>query len=299
MQRVLVTGGLGQVGSYVAERLSKKYEVVVLDNFSSSVIEKLQGEIEVVKGDIRDLKTLTTLVKDMDIIIHCAAQISVTKSLLDPRYDLEVNALGTLNLLNVARNSNISRFIYLSSAAVFGTPKYLPIDEDHPQNPISPYGASKLAGEKYCQVFNLVYGMPVVCLRPFNIYSPRQSPENPYSGVICKFIDRVKNGKPPVIEGDGMQTRDFISIHDVVDSITLAIKKKGSIGEVYNLGTGKPTAIRELADRIIEIARPGLKPVFAKARAGDIRQSYADISKIKRLGFRPKVDLRTGLKELI
>jgi UDP-glucose 4-epimerase len=301
MQRVLITGGMGQVGSYIAEELSREYEIVVLDNFSSNAINKLPDGITIIKGDIRDSKAIAKLFKDidLDIIIHCAAQVSVTKSFQNPVYDLQVNATGTLELLNATRNSNISRFIYLSSAAVYGLPKYLPIDEEHPVNPISPYGASKLAGEKYCQVFNHVYGLPVVCLRPFNIYSPRQRAENPYSGVICKFIDRVRNGKPPVIEGDGTQTRDFISVHDVVKFILLAIKKPRAIGEVYNVGTGKPTAINALAAEIIEIAGKKLKPVYTRAREGDIKQSYADIRKAKSLGFKPEVNLREGLRELI
>ncbi|MEM2933994.1 MAG: NAD-dependent epimerase/dehydratase family protein [Methanocellales archaeon] len=303
MQRVLITGGMGQVGSYIAEELSREYEVVVLDNFTSNAINKLPNEITIIKGDVRDPKILK-LFKDildleLDIIIHCAAQISVTKSLQNPVYDFKVNAAGTLNLLNVAKKLNISRFIYFSSAAVYGMPRYLPIDEEHPLNPISPYGASKLAGEKYCHVFNHVYGLPVVCLRPFNIYSPRQRAENPYSGVICRFIDRVKKGKPPVIEGDGTQTRDFISIHDVVRFVLLAMKKQRAIGEVYNVGTGKPTMIKALAAEIIEIVGRKLKPVHAKPREGDIKQSYADIRKAKALGFKLKVNLSEGLMELI
>lgn len=299
MQRVLITGGLGQVGSYIAERLNNRYGVVVLDNFSSNCIEELPDEIEVIKGDVRDLKTLIKIAKKIDIMIHCAAQISVNKSVQDPGYDLDVNAGGTLNLLIAAENSNVSRFIYLSSAAVFGPPEYLPVDEKHPHNPISPYGVSKLAGEKYCMIFSLVHNLSTVCIRPFNIYSPRQSAGNPYSGVICKFIDRVKNGKRPVIEGDGNQTRDFISVHDVVDFILLAMKKQEAIGEIYNLGTGKPTSISSLSREIIEIAGLQLEPVYVKPRKGDIKHSYSDISKIKKLGFKPKVDLRKGLEELI
>jgi UDP-glucose 4-epimerase len=298
---VLVTGGMGQVGSYIVERLSMsmEYAVVVLDNFSSNAVNKLPGSVEVVRGDIRDTEVLNKLVKKVDIIIHAAAQVNVVKSLLDPRYDLEVNILGTLDLLEAARNSNIFRFVYFSSAAVYGMPRYLPIDEEHPKNPISPYGVSKLAGEQYCQVFNKVYGLPTVCVRPFNIYSRRQNPSNPYSGVIAKFIGRVKAGKPPVIEGDGTQTRDFICVHDVVDFILLAMEKKEAIGEIYNIGTGRETSIQALANEIIEIAGANLKPVYTKPRKGDIKRGYADIKKAKKLGFKPKVNLRDGLKELM
>ncbi|MEM2924636.1 MAG: GDP-mannose 4,6-dehydratase [Methanocellales archaeon] len=300
MQRVLITGGMGQVGSYIAEELGRENEVIVLDNFTSNAINKLPN-VTIIKGDVRDLKILRKLFRelDIDIIIHCAAQISVTKSLTNPLYDLQVNTIGTLNLLSAAKNLNLSRFIYFSSAAVYGMPKYLPIDEEHSVNPISPYGASKLAGEKYCQVFYHIYGLPVVCLRPFNIYSPRQKVENPYSGVICRFIDRVKKGEPPVIEGDGTQTRDFISVYDVVRFTLLAMRKQKAIGQVYNVGTGKPTMIKALAAEIIEIAGKKLKPVYTKPREGDIKQSYADIRKAKSLGFKPKVNLREGLRELI
>ncbi len=189
---ILITGGMGQVGSYICEALAgTKSEVKIIDNFSSSLSYRSPG-VEIVRGDIRDRGLVNSLVADADVVIHCAAQIYVTRSVEDPSFDADNNVMGTLNLLNAARNADVERFIYFSSAAVYGNTTRLPVDEGHPQDPMSPYGVSKLAGEKYALAFHRVYGLPATAIRPFNIYSPRQDPANPYSGVISKFIDRVR-----------------------------------------------------------------------------------------------------------
>ena len=275
-------------------------EVKIIDNFSSSLSYRSPG-VEVVRGDIRDRDLVNGLVAEADVVIHCAAQIYVTRSVEDPSFDADNNVMGTLNLLNAARHANVERFIYFSSAAVYGEPAHLPVDEGHPQEPMSPYGVSKLSGEKYALAFHKVYGLPATAIRPFNIYSPRQDPSNPYSGVISKFIDRVGRGERPLIFGDGSATRDFVSVHDVVDMVLLMIKTNGSVGKVFNCGTGEPTRVDTLARLIARLrGREDLAPELQPARPGDIKDSYADISLARRiLGYRPKVSLEDGLTEIL
>jgi UDP-glucose 4-epimerase len=205
-----------------------------------------------------------------------------------------------LNLLNAARKASVKRFVYFSSAAVYGNPVRLPVDEAHPTEPLSPYGASKLSAEKYALMFHRAYGLPATAIRPFNIYSPRQDPSNPYSGVISKFIDNVANGKPPVIYGDGSATRDFVSIHDVVDMVMLLLENDACIGKVFNCGTGTATRIDELARIVIGLYGKDYKPEYQPERPGDIKDSYADISLAKKiLGYNPKVTLKRGLTEMV
>ncbi len=298
---ILITGGLGQVGSYICDALAgTKSAVRIIDNFSSSLSHRSPG-VEVVRGDIRDRDLVNGLVAEADVVIHCAAQIYVTRSIDDPRFDADNNITGTLNLLDAARHADVERFIYFSSAAVYGETTRLPVSEMHPQDPLSPYGVSKLAGEKYAMAFHKVYGLPTTAVRPFNIYSPRQDPSNPYSGVISKFIDRVGKGERPVIFGDGSATRDFVSVHDVVDMVLLMIQSNGCVGKVFNCGTGEPCRVDELARTIARLhGREDLTPELQSARPGDIKDSYADISLARKiLGYRPKVSLEDGLREVI
>ncbi len=299
--RILITGGRGQVGSYLGERFSENHKVTVLDNFSNSLNNtKFSSDIKVIKDDIRNRKVVNELADETDAIIHTAAQTSVTRSVEDPIYDADNNINGTLNLLEAARKSDVKHFIYISSAAVYGKPKILPIDEEHPTNPLSPYGLSKLTGERYAILYYKLYGLPVVCVRPFNIFSPRQNPNSPYSGVITKFIERIGNNQDPTIFGDGNQTRDFVYIEDVVDVIFKAMEHKRAIGEIFNIGTGKSTRIKELADIIIKISNKNLEPEFVPAQIGDIKESYADVTKAKKiLGYVPKFDLEEGLKATV
>lgn len=295
---VLVTGGLGQVGSYLIEELAKEKsnKITLLDNFSSNIKDfKVPEGVVIVKGDIRNKEVVNELVSENEIIIHTAAQVSVVNSIENPIYDAENNIMGTLTLLDAARKCNISRFLYISSAAVYGVPQYLPIDEKHPVNPISPYGLSKLTGEKYAMMFHSLYGLPVVCLRPFNIYSPRQNPGSPYSGVITKFIERAKAGKPPIIFGDGKQTRDFVSVYDVVSAAVKCIEIDDAVGEVFNVGTGIATTVNELASLCSDI-----EPEYKTAISGDIIDSYADITRAKdKVGYYPGYGLKNGLMGLL
>jgi len=298
MSKVLVTGGLGQIGSYIVERLAGGHEVTVIDNYSSPAKEVVPNGVKVIRADVQDPK-IRGIVSKNDVIIHTAAQISVDRSTQDPLFDAENNINGTINLLEAARSGAVERFVYLSSAAVFGEPVQLPIDELHPQNPLSPYGVSKLSGEKYCMAYHSTYGLPTVCTRLFNIYSPRQNPNNPYSGVISKFIYRVGAGESPVIFGDGSQTRDFVSVHDVVDMITIVMEEDDVIGEVYNVGTGTMMSVDDLAKTVLELSGKDLKAEYTKPRKGDINESYADIGKAKKIGYVPKIELSEGLRDMI
>lgn len=297
MQRILITGGLGQVGSYLVDALHEKAKVTVLDNYSSTTREAVPQDVHVIKGDIKD-EIAANLVKQSDVVIHTAAQISVTASMENPLFDAQNNIFGTLNLLEAARNSAISKFVYISSAAVYGNTLYTPITESHPQDPLSPYGASKLTGEKYCMMYNKAFGLPSCCIRPFNIYSPRQDPRNPYSGVISRFIEKAKAKQSPVIFGDGTQTRDFISVHDIVDMIVLLIENEDANGHVFNAGTGKSTTVTELASMILNTFDVDIPIQYMPERPGDIKYSCSDISSARKiLGFEPKVSLENGLME--
>lgn len=299
--RILITGGLGQGGSYLTERLISNHVIVILDNFSSNAPNfTVPHTVEVIRGNIQDHELVDKVVSQTDVIIHTAAQTSVEQSINNPLFDAQINIIGTLNLLNAAKKYGISRFIYFSSAAVYGNPQYLPIDEKHPTNPLSPYGLSKLMGGKYCLMFDQLHGLPTVCLRPFNIYSPRQNPNNPYSGVISKFIERVRNNQSPVIFGYGSQTRDFVSVHDVVNFVSLILENDDAIGEVFNVGTGIPTSVNELAKIIMSLFDKDLDVIYASIKKGDIKDSYADISKAKKvLGYKPEYSLKDGLEEML
>jgi UDP-glucose 4-epimerase len=250
----------------------------------------------VIQGDLRNYEFVKRVVKDVDAVVHLAAQVSVENSWNNLVYDAENNVIATINLLKAGAEVEVDRFIYISSAAVYGDPQYVPVDEGHPKNPISPYGVSKLAGEYYCRVF--ADKIHTVIIRPFNVFSERMDLNNPYSGVIAKFISRVKQKLPPVIYGDGKQTRDFVHVRDVVDFIEIALKK-GENGEVYNVGTGRETSILELARIVMDIAGIPGEPVFDKPRRGDIRRSCPDISKARKLGFEPKTDLKKDLEILL
>jgi len=301
--KILVTGSLGQLGSYLSEDiLNKGFEVIGLDNGVNrcqNIPEKINKIT--LKGDVCDEKLLNKIFNGIDAVVHCAAQVSVEKSLINPKYDAENNILGTINLLQAAvKSSLIKCFIYISSAAIYGNPIKLPINENHPKNPLSAYGLSKFTGEQYVNLYWQIHKLPTVVIRPFNIYSKRADPKSSYSGVITKFIGRVNSNKPPIIDGDGNQTRDFIYVKDVVQMIQLALEKKDAVGQVFNCGCGNPVTINHLAKVIINAFGKTIKPTYATERRGDIKYSYADINKAKNiLGFKPNYTLEDGLKEMI
>lgn len=303
--RILVTGGAGFIGSHLVDQLIKRgYSVVVLDNFFSGAIENLQKHLKnenftLIKGDIRNLADVKKAVKNVSVVFHLAAIVNIPLSMKNPELTRKVNVDGTLNVLEASLAENVDRFVYLSTCAVYGEAQYLPIDEKHPIMPLSPYGASKFEAENLCRDYYCTHGLKTCCLRLFNVYGPGQG-GGPYAGVIRSFVDNLKRGRPLVIYGDGNQTRDFIHVRDVVDACLLFLGKMLDGYETINIGTGKPTSINELANILMSISGRNIKITYKAPRKGDVRNSYADISKAQKiLGFRPKIGLEDGLKGLI
>lgn len=273
----------------------------VLDNLSTGEAKNLPAgeKVKFHHADIRDLDSVRKVTKGYDAVVHEAAVVSVTRSTEDPLTTNAVNAGGTLNLLVAAKDAGVKRLVYASSSSVYGETEVLPKVETMEPRPASPYAVSKLAAEKYCDVFARVYGLKTVSLRYFNVYGPRQKP-GPYSGVIPTFIKRVLAGDRPVIFGDGLQTRDFTFVKDVVKANLLCLEKPINGGEVFNVGSGKRTSLNELAQLICSLGgKEETKPGYEPARPGDVKHSYADISKISSaLGYRPEWSLESGLKEV-
>ncbi|MEM3382526.1 MAG: SDR family oxidoreductase [Nitrososphaerales archaeon] len=302
--RILVTGGAGFIGSHIVDRLLQEgFKVIVLDNLSTGRITNIKHYLknknfQLIKGDIREENVVRRALKGVEAVIHEAAISSVEESIKNPIKTNDVNVNGTLNLLNLSVKEGVKRFIFASSASVYGDLNP-PLNEDFQPKPMSPYAVSKLSGEYYCKVFHKIYGLETICLRYFNVYGPRQR-NNQYNNVIINFIDNIKKNKPLVIFGDGLQTRDFIYISDVVEASIIALKSKEGIGEVFNIATGKPTTINELAQIIIEIkGKRGIEPIHTEPRKGDIRHSYANTKKAEEiLKFRAKILLGEGLKSL-
>jgi UDP-glucose 4-epimerase len=298
--RVLVTGGAGFIGSHLVKALVKAgHQVRVLDNLSTGSIENLAdvlNAIEFVRGDVRDYGTVEYAVRGVDAVVHLAALIDVAESVEKPDLYFDVNIRDTYNVAKALRN--IDTFVFTSSSAVYGEPIKVPIPEDHPLMPKSPYAASKVSGEAFVQAFANQYGFRPVILRLFNVYGPKQS--RAYAGVIIEFIRRVSRGEPPIVFGDGEQTRDFVHVSDVVEAIMLSLRNEGVRG-VLNIGSGEGITINYLANLILKLmGREDLRPIYATPRPGDIRHSIADITRARKgLGFKPKVELEVGIKELI
>jgi UDP-glucose 4-epimerase len=248
---------------------------------------------------MRNKKTADGAVAGVDAVIHEAAITSVPLSIKNPKLVFNVNAAATMNLLKSCVKNDVKRFVFASSAAVYGAAE-VPISEDAPTRPLSPYGESKLRSEKYCQKFLDEHGLETVCLRYFNVYGPRQT-AGQYAGVISRFFERVRDKLPPIIYGDGEQTRDFVYVGDVVEATVLALGCKRAAGEILNIGIGKATSINQLSKTFVKLMRcSGLKPKYAAQRAVDIRHSQADITKAKKiLGYKPKVSLEQGLEKFI
>jgi len=294
--RVLVTGGAGFIGSHLVALLAERgFKVRVLDNFSrSSVNLEDLGGVEVVIGDVRDYDVVSKATRGVDVVVHLAALTDASESLEIPGEYLEVNVGGTLNVCRAARG--VKSLIYASSAAVYGEAP-VPVNEESPTRPISPYGASKLAGEAYVWAYSRVNGYKPVVLRLFNVYGPRQS--RGYAGVISEFVRRAVRGLDLIVYGDGLQTRDFIHVRDVAELIAGIVERGGASG-VYNIGSGAPVRIIDLAHIVIRVAGSTSRIVHGPPRPGDIRYSQADISRAAReLGFKPRVALEDGLRELV
>ena len=302
--QIFVTGGAGFIGSHLVKYLlENKNRVIIYDNlknaskYSVSTLQKLGAQF--VKGDITNLALLKKSIKGSNIAIHLAAQIDVQDSIKNPQYTHDVNVTGTLNVLLACIEKNVKNLIAPSSAAVYGDQNDLPLSENSITMPISPYGATKLSMEHYLEAFSRCYDMNCISLRLFNVYGKGQS--SSYAGVITKFLQNIKQNKPLVIFGDGSNTRDFVSIDDVVQAFDKSIKKiDGKKGKFYNIASGKYTSIKELAQMMIEISGKKIPIIYKKANTGDILHSQVSVWLAKKeLGYVPQVELKEGLQRLI
>lgn len=299
--KFLVTGGAGFIGSNIVEELLKKgYNVRVLDNFATGKRENLkefEKNIELIEGDIRSFHIVQQAVKGIDVILHQAALPSVPRSIKDPITSNEVNVVGTLNILEAAKENGVKRIVYASSSSVYGDNPELPKHEGMTPNPLSPYAVSKLAGEKYCQVYSRLYGIETVILRYFNVFGPRQDPNSQYSAVIPKFIKLMSGNQAPTIYGDGTQSRDFTYVANVVEANILAATKPVDTPIVLNCATHGQVTLNSLIRELNELLNKEIKPIYTYPRPGDILHSFADIKMInQRINYHPVVDFKVGLK---
>ena len=299
--KVVVTGGAGFIGSNLAEELLKKHEVTVIDNLSTGRIENLDqimDKINFIEGSITNLDLLKEAFSGSDTVFHEAAIPSVQRSVDNPIASNEANVEGTLKVLVAARDCGVRKVVYASSSSAYGNTPTLPKIEDMKPNPRSPYAVSKLAGEYYCRVFSEVYGLKTACLRYFNVYGPRQNPHSEYAAVIPRFVTRILAHEPPVIYGDGGQTRDFTFVKDVVKANILAGESDAE--GVFNIACGKRVSLNELAGKIMEITGIKVEMSYEGARPGDVRDSLADISSAgDKLGYKPGFELDSGLRETV
>ena len=299
----LVTGGAGFIGSHIVRRLvAGGAQVRVLDLFTTGRRENLadvMDRIELITGDITDMATVRRAVAGVEYVLHLAALVSVPESIDHPERNLNVNVVGTHNLLLAARDASVRRVVFSSSCAVYGD-HASPHHEDLTPRPLSPYAAAKLSGEQLCRAFTHVYGLPTVCLRYFNVFGPCQNPEGGYAAVIPRFIAALLGGKQPVIYGDGQQSRDFVYVANVVEANLLACGTQAAIGGVCNVGTGRETSLLDLLAILTEIMDLKAQPVFAPPRVGDIARSHGDISRARAvLAYQPTVDLVEGLRQTV
>jgi len=337
--RLLITGGAGFIGSHIAEHfVNKGWEVVVLDNFLTGKRENLShisGKLKIVEGDIRNASIVNEVMEGCDAVIHLAALASVPASFNDPIGTYEVNFMGTQNVLEAAHQNKVKRVTFASSSAVYGDTQIFPITEENPDNPLSPYGVSKLLGEKLCRFYNTAFGLSVIIFRFFNVYGPRQNPFSEYSAVIPKFLSIIKDGGTPTIFGDGEQTRDFIYISDLVNAHELALDEvtesqshrvtesqyllrdfetnpKGVTSRLrdsvtfpvsaspLNLGSGEKTSLNDLIKIISRKLGTTVAPKYDPPRSGDIVHSYCNISLINDiLTFNPEISIEMGVEKML
>lgn len=297
-ERVLVTGGAGFIGSHLVDALvACGASVRILDDLSTGRRENVVASgVELVVGDIRDLRTCRDACDGVSLVFHEAALGSVPRSLADPATTIAVNVGGTANVFAAAREKNVRRVVYASSSSVYGDSTASPKREGEEGRPLSPYAASKVMSEGLAEVFGRCYGLEMVGLRYFNVYGPRQSEGGPYAAVIPAFLRALRAGKPPLIYGDGTQSRDFTYVADAVRANLLAATAAVAPGDVFNVAGGRATTIGDLAARLGEALGRPLVPTFTAPRPGDVRNSVADLSRAERaLGYRPTFDLGTGL----
>lgn len=293
---IIVTGGSGFIGSHICNLLSSQGRQVRIIDIAPP---PMGTKAEFVRASVLDTVRLQKLFEGAEAVAHLAALIDVQSSIADPFSDFQVNAQGTINVLEAAKRAGVPKVAFASSAAVYGNTEEIPVTEGHKTEPLSPYGASKLASERFVLLYNRLYGMKNTALRMFNVYGSGQNPISPYSGVITKFADAIAEGKQPVIYGDGEQTRDFVHVGDVANAFSLALDSDGCASPL-NIGSGKETAILDLLEKMCSLSGKTPNPKFLSERKGEIKRSCADISLAKRsIGYYPKVELEQGLKELL
>ncbi len=304
MSFFLVTGGAGFIGSNLCETLiSQGHKVRLLDNLATGKVENIRDfmdKAEFVRGDVRDEAETAMAVQGVDYVVHLAALGSVPRSVADPTTTHDVNATGTLNVLNAARLTGVKRVVYASSSSVYGDTPVLPKHEDMTPMPLSPYAVSKLTGEYYCKVFYKVYGLETVALRYFNVYGKRQDPNSQYAAVIPKFLSSLLKGESPVIYGDGQQTRDFTFVEDCNQANIKACLAPSCAGMSFNVGFGSRISINGIFDKIREKSGKDIAPTYAEARKGDVRDSLAAIEKAKEfLSYRPEYNIDAGIEKTV
>lgn len=298
----MVTGGAGFIGSHLVDRLIEmKNHVIVYDNFDEYYAGKEDNirnhfgnsHFTLTRADILDYTTLSKAMNEVDLVFHLAAQAGVRYSMENPTKTNTVNTTGTLNVLTAARENKVGKVIFASSSSVYGSPQYLPVDENHPKNPLSIYGASKLTAETYCQIYNDSKGPPTVILRYHTVYGPRQRPDM----AIHIWTQRLFSKKPPVIYGDGTQTRDFTYIDDIIDGTIKAAEIENSKEQIFNLGSGSRVQLIHVLNLLLGLTeKEGIHMVYEEAKHGDVQDTYADISKARQfLGFSPSATLEQGL----
>ena len=304
MANVLVTGGAGFIASHIATALVKRGDRVrILDNLCAGFlknIDHIRDDVEFIEGDVADESVAATAMKGIELVFHQAALASVPLSIERPLDTNHACVTGTLNILNQAAKAGVKRVVYAASSSAYGDQPFSAKRESDLPQVLSPYAAAKLAGELYCQAYYHSFGLETVGLRYFNVFGPRQDPASPYSAVIPLFVTAILGGQPPVVYGDGGQSRDFVFVGNVVQGNLLAGEAKDAAGKIFNMAEGRQTSLLQLLNILADLLGEEIKPDFQPARAGDVRESLADISQARSiLGYEPETDLVTGLKQTI
>jgi len=305
--RILVTGGAGFIGSHLCEKyVNEGHTVICLDNFLNGNLTNIRHllnkkHFKLINGDITDFDLLEKIMVEVDVVFHLAAQIHVDRSIIEPRLTYEINVLGTQNVLENCRMHDVSKVIHASTSEVYGPAQYDPMDEKHPLDAPHPYGASKIAGDRMCHAYIETYGMNICIARPFNTYGPKQK-DSGYGGAISLFTKRALMNLPPIIFGDGLQTRDYVYIEDIVDAYDAILNSRSFPTEPINFGTGKEITILDLANKVIDLCgkKGSILPVHVEGRPGEVKRLISDVTKAKqKLGWEAKIDIDQGLKRFI